>query len=526
MRYPAVRHALFIAVAIAATGTHARVFLTGSNPMLSTIALPQELLLIPGGDKLSFYTAWQTFPWWGDIDEPENRPYKKYVLTGQKTDEIERYASINQFDERISFTRWRNDKFRTSYEIGLSGQRLSADAQNYAEAPYVYHEQHSIRDGYLKAILATYYKTLPIGMSLSLGGIQTSQPISEFYVGNSQQSSPRLLWGWDGDGFQNQDEFALGWLFKGDAQLGVSLKNDRIGSHFRIYTGSLRNYNWDDSTSSYDITPKKIHNYTIRLYGIHNWYKQDNFKFNTTVLTRYTFVDSIGLNSWDRNAPVDFKQIARTFVFQINPNVNIYPWKYPMSFIDVAILCNYQHMNYNFLNERDMYQYSGWWGNVDDYSWERPSYARENFFELALDIFASIPVFGMKEQSAGVAISALLWRRYKWMNKYFGHSDWQTGDFTTTNIRKNFDKETWLNAVFNIFYRRGSVMYRLDIGQPLIYSLTPRTTVYDADGNVEAGKTMEKMWLSQSGFKIGLFVSTDLTNFIRYQPFARPPATR
>jgi hypothetical protein len=377
----------------------------------------------------------------------------------------------------------------------------------------------------VKGVLATYYKTLPIGFSLGVGGVHTSRPTLSHKIisGTDTVSSQELLWGWDGEGYQSQDEFAIGYLFKSDAQVGVTLGDyNKIGAHFRLYAGKLDNYNWDGDADRYELSPKKIHNYTVRLYGIYNWYKREKFRFNTTVLSRYTFVDSIGMRGY-QNGVVDYRENSKVFVFQVNPNVNIYPWKYPMSFIDAAILCNYEHMRYDFLNDNDLLMSTGWWGTIDDYSWERFSYAYENFFELALDIFASIPVFGMRDRSAGVVISALVWRRYKWMNKYFGNTDWESGKFTVTDVRKNFDKEMWLNAVVNFFYRYKSHLFRLDIGQPLIYSLTPRTTIYDEEGSVEGGKSMDKMWLSQAGFKIGFFYSTDLTNFIRYQPFARPP---
>ncbi|MBN1575886.1 MAG: hypothetical protein JW913_04995, partial [Chitinispirillaceae bacterium] len=294
----------------------------------------------------------------------------------------------------------------------------------------------------------------------------------------------------------------------------------KIGSHFRLYAGRLDNYDWNGT--SYDIDPKKIHNYTVRLYGIYNWYKREKFRFNTTVLTRYTHVDSIGVSMENPDLRLATEK-SRTFVFQINPNVNIFPWKHPMSFIDAAILCNYQHMRYDFLRPDGGFAGTGcpdtvW--NPDDFSSQDFSYGRENFFELALDIFASIPVFGMRDQSAAIVISTLIWRRYLWMSKYYGSM--RNDRFDAACKRKNFDKEMWLNAVVNFVYRYRSHMFRLDIGQPLIYSLTPRTTIYDASGNVKAGKSTENMWLSQSSFKIGFFYSTDLTNFIRYQPFKRP----
>ena len=47
-------------------------------------------------------------------------------------------------------------------------------------------------------------------------------------------------------------------------------------------------------------------------------------------------------------------------------------------------------------------------------------------------------------------------------------------------IRWNYDRETWMNFVINIIYRRGKYNDRFGIGQPLIYTLMPRTRVTDA----------------------------------------------
>ncbi len=490
----------------------ARVFLTGSNPVLSSIAFPQDIFLIPGGDVISSYTSWQGFPWWGDIDETENRPYKKYVPLTQKNEEQAYKASINLFEERIGLIRRFSERLKADFDLLYSVQHCRADAAGYLRdggQRYTYLEKHAIREVYLKSVLASYYKTLPIGFSAGLGIVSTSKP-------DLDASSPRLLWGWDGESYLEQDEYAIGSLFKSDLQAGVSFGLHKIGTRFRLYAGSLDHYRWNGEENRYTVTPRKIHNYTFRLYGIYNWFKRDKFRFNTTVLTRYTFVDSITMV---RNRPgtIETVEKAKTFVFQINPNINVYPWKFPMTFIDAAILCNYEHMRYDFRNPDESYRQTDWWGTLEDYSWESFSYGRENFVEAALDIYASIPVFGMKDRMAAVGISTLLWRRYKWFNKYF-YSD---GD--VRNIRKNFDKETWLNTVVNLIYRRGGVMYRLDIAQPLIYSLTPRTTICDGNGDPTGNELRyEKMWLSQSSFKIGFFISTDLQRFIRYQPFSRP----
>jgi hypothetical protein len=126
----------------------------------------------------------------------------------------------------------------------------------------------------------------------------------------------------------------------------------------------------------------------------------------------------------------------------------------------------------------------------------------------------------MKDQSVALGATMFLWRRYKWFDKYFGRTNELSNDlsFTIEKMRKNLDTETWLNSILNIIYRRGKYLFRLDIGQPLIYSLTPRTRLTDGTGDhVLFEKTRYNMWLSQSGMKIGLFVSTDLETFKSYR---------
>jgi hypothetical protein len=201
-----------------------------------------------------------------------------------------------------------------------------------------------------------------------------------------------------------------------------------------------------------------------------------------------------------------------------------------MTYVDAAILLNYQHMKYDYVEQQSVgggRKEAHVGTNVyfgEDYSWENYSYGRENLIEAALDINAAIPVYGNKNQTVALGLTLLLWTHFKWMNKYYGKTNISASDdwFTVENIRKNFDHETWLNSAFNIIYRRGEYLFRLDIGQPLIYSITPKTTITDASGkNVLYQKSKESMWVSQSDMKIGIFVSTSLENFKSYRIFDR-----
>jgi hypothetical protein len=150
----------------------------------------------------------------------------------------------------------------------------------------------------------------------------------------------------------------------------------------------------------------------------------------------------------------------------------------------------------------------------DEYWWNMDcSYFNQNFFEVALDLNPVFPIYGNKNQSVAIGLLIVLWTRFKWTNKYYGHNFDGGSDvyFIIDGTRKNYDHETWLNSAFNIIYRRNAFVYRLDIAQPLIYSLMPRTRVYDASGEtVLYEKSLENMWVSQAGVRLGFFVTTSL----------------
>ncbi len=534
MRCGAILITVLFTVLLSSETIRARVFFTGSNPSLTVFAFPQDIFLMPG-EQVFFYGAYQFFPWWGDIDEPENKPNKEYILTGEKTESSKHYEAINQFQTMVGFMKFIKDSMKLRFDLDYTSSHLKADAEGLTSTygslspnlPYTYRGRNAIRDLYLTAMLATHYKNLPIGFKIGIGVQRTSKPDLELYLFNGGQTtrSSMLLWGWNGDSYQEQDNFNIGSLYKFDAQASATFPRHKIGGRLRYYIGNLSNYQWGND--GYVINPQKIRNITGRLYGIYNWYQRDKFKFNTTVLSRYTFIDSMGLARENPGIETGVREEAKTFVFQINPNINIYPWNYPMTYIDAAILCNFSHMSYDYLQPyyvdggyKDGYVGTGNWSR-EDYSWENFSYGRENFFELALDINAAIPVIGMRNQSVAFGLSMFLWRRYKWLDKYFGHTDVVNNDlkFNVETKRENFDRETWLNSVINIIYRRDKYFFRLDIGQPLIYSLTPRTRLTGTGGAGPYEKTRDNMWLSQSGMKIGLFVSTSLENFRSFRIF-------
>lgn len=525
---------------------NARIFFVGSNPNLTVFAFPQDIFLA-SSDFIYYYTTFQRDPWWGDIDEPTLKPNNTYIRTGENIDEgaggskFEHKSYYNMYKQYIGFGREISETARTrfdlTYLVRSMRNRATGSFTGDTAVKFDYAEHHSIQELYLRSILALKIRDLPVGFMIGIGTDFATDPDLEFnYTMNgTPYKSNALAWAWSTEspdifdvsgsigGARVQNRYAMGPLFKLDVQTATTLPRLKFGGRFRFRYGHLDQFAWNDSILDYEGDgTKKIRNFTGRIYSNYNWIKREKYKFNTLVLTRYTHVDSIGALTQNLAVEDGYTEVSRTFVFQVNPNFNIYPWEHKMCYIDLALLCNYSHMSYDFLMDR--YVSGGYKEDyvptsvrfTEDYSWYDYSYGKQNFFELALDVNTVLPIFGSRNQNVALGVTLLLWRRFLWMNKYHGGYPNDPATFEVQNIRKNFDMETWLNTALNIIYRRGAYVFRFDIGQPLIYTLTPRTRVTDANGDkVLYELKKESMWVSQSGVRLGLFISTSLRNIFR-----------
>jgi hypothetical protein len=543
---------------------HARVFLAGSNPQLTIFAFPQDILLVQK-DFAYYYTVYQRQPWWGDIDQPDLRPSPTYLLTGEKIgvkgsgDYFQHDANLYNWKNTLGFTWTFAQDLKTRFDLEYAYTPLRSWAEGAATDSlgnilnFRYDNALSMHDFYLTSYLAFKWRDIPFGLKLGGGRQSTTQPRLKWTIteNDTAYTAQRQIWAWstmqggrifdDYEGRERarfQDDYTTGSLYRFDIQAAATLPRLKLGARFRYNAGHLDQFWWhsdtastvadstirDNLTGSYEkAVAKKIGEKTFRVYGNYNWIKQDKFLFNTLVLSRYTVLDSTGVDPLNPNAESGLMERSRTFVFQINPNVNIYPWGNKFTYIDLAILCNYSFMAYNYTQPywvgggREDSYVNTYAQLGEDYAWYECSYARQNFFEVALDINPTFPIFGDRNQALAVNVSLLLWNRFKWINKYFGTNRTTSSEifFDVANVRKNFEREVWLNSVWNIIYRRGDYTFRLMFGQPLTYSLTPSTRVYDG-----AGKTLlsevkhENMWVSQAGAQIGLFVSTTLTNLL------------
>ncbi len=538
----------------------ARVFLVGSNPYLSIFAFPQDVFLTHG-DYAYAYTTYNALPWWGDLDQPDLKPSIDYLSTkgsvnyGPNGDKFEHRSTANQVNQYLGFAYALNEKakLRVDAEYAVQPMRSRASGELYRDrlierTTFDFEQKTTVNKWRLKSLLGVLLGEIPFGVRVGFGAEHTSEPEISFVVDRdgTTYNVDRRLWGWsEHDGLdamylggsvahaRNQDHYAFGSLYRLDAQVAATFPRLKIGTRFRYNFGNLEQRDWDageplsvqDSAfinayqnGRYQNGPsKEISNKTIRLYGNYTWIKREKFRFNTLALTRYTYVDSVGVLMDNDEAETGKTERSRTFVLQVNPNVNIYPWDLPMCYIDAAILCNYQHMSYDFLDE-------GHWvsggGRVEgyadtrvrtgkDYAWDNFSYGKENFFEVALDLNPVLPLYGNKNVAVAAGINMLLWTRFMWFNKYYGTT--HNGEFHLDNVRRNFDREIWLHSALNLTIRAKPYTFRVAVGQPLIYNLQPRTRVFEADGETVLYEyRREAMWLSESGVHLGLFFSTDL----------------
>jgi hypothetical protein len=545
------RTILFSVIMIAASSIpgFGRVFLVGSNPSLTILAFPQDIFKFQN-DYGFYYITYENKPWWGDIDDPPNKPVNEspnrpnntYLATGESYwpdnagNTFKHKAIINAIQNQVGFGLTLRNMVKTRFDLRYSAWAMRNRASGaIGNTTFDYKERNGFHELYATGIAGVMVRDIPVGFKLGIGGVNTTYPDLEFTTNAAGVSTNRLYWGWSALQGANvfntakavahgeeQNQFSIGPTFEFDIQGGATLPRLCLGGRFRYHFGNLDTYNWSDLLDNYENDESnKIRNITGRLYGNKIWSEGEKYRFATLVLTRYTRMDSTEVVV--ANPELENGQVrqSRNFVFQINPNVSLYPWRTKQTYIDAAILCNYSFTGYSFRGpqwvgggQKDSYVNTTTYAS-DEYAWQNCSYFRQNFFEVALDLNPVFPIYGNKDQSVAIGALLVLWTRFKWTNKYYGTNAIGTSDitFNVKNIRKNYDHESWLNSAFNLIYRRKGYIFRLDVGQPLIYSLTPRTRVTNAGGDsLLYEMRRENMWVSQSGVKLGFFVTTSLEN--------------
>jgi hypothetical protein len=509
-----------------------------------------------------YYPRYEKTPWWGDIDEPENKPNATtYTTTGNEEIDgdanFKHSGNIHSSDNALGYAHRSSENLMTSFDLNydVDGLRNRADgnmtnADNDTYIPFEYSLRHTLNDIYLNGMLGFKVREVPVGFRLRFGYENTLALKQELtYTKNGQKhSSERALWGWatvgcnhvfgprstEGDAWL-QREYSQGPLYRLDFQTGITLPRIKFGGLFRYKFGHQDQYQWVSDTinstgdpvlnnsfqGSYEKSnwSKTTRDAMIQLYGNINWRRGERYALNTFVAVDYegsTYGDALSENLDVVN---DAKEKRRNVSVEFHPNINLRLGE-RFHYIDAALLLEYGYTRLNNTYERwvgggtqETYWNTSDNGEDEDV-WERYSYANENYFDVGADISAMFPLVNRETSMLGFGFILYFDTKFTYLTKYYGDNTDNGTEitFTVNSERENFTREIWFNSALMLQYMRSPFHIRLEVTEPFLYSLMPRTTITDKNTKeVTWDHEKEPLWLSQQGFSVGLFFGYEMT---------------
>jgi hypothetical protein len=547
-----------------------RIATIGSNPYLSWNMYPQDISQWHGS-FITFYPHYQKSPWWGDIDQPGNKPKATYTTTGTQVIETEAFfkesaklhTSTNIFGYAYRVSDRLMANFDVDYTINALRDRSTGNFSQqdsfgvvYGHIPYDYALRHTLNNLTVRGIFGFSIADIPVGLKID-GGFESTLALKQrlsFTKDGTSYSTDRALWGWttspcahifgargvEGDAWLQHD-YAIGPLFRSDIQIGVTLAKVKLGAQIRYKAGRQNQYSWvrdtttttgdtivdDNFLGTYDKSEmtKKSRDGTLQAYGNISWLKGEQFAVNTFVAATYDGTKS--RNALGENLDVEEpRQVSqRGATIEIDPNINI---KLGESFhyIDAGVLLQYGYSRFNNTYERwvGSGQMQTYWDSdtngQDENAWEQYSYANLNFLNAGIDVSTMFPLVDNSYGQLGLGLILYSNARVTFKTKYYGHNtdDGSQNTFTVNNRRKNYTRELWFNSAIAFNYMRRPYYIRLEVTEPVLYSFLLQTRITDAGGkNVLSKHRKEPLWLSQQGLRVGVFFSYEMElPFLRY----------
>ncbi len=549
-----------------------RVASFGSNPDFSYSLFPQDVSKIRA-NNIAAFSSYRKSPWWGDIDQFDNKPNGTYTITGNQV-----IKSIAFFQESAKMQTTQNQagyNYRPSEDFALSVDgnftvnhlsdiakgNFTYDNNGTREGyvPFDYTLRHTLYDFNLEGVTAFKLRNIPFGAMLSLGKENTVGLHKEinFIRGQDTVSSERALWGWSKVGCNHifgvrgtegdawfQNDYSTGPLYKLNFRAGADLQKIKAGINIYARAGSQDYYYWREDTSdaskltsdtllnerfvgSYEKSDweKKSHQSVISAYGNIHLMEQERFGIHSFVSLSYNG-DKTGrtLNGND-DVEDDRKEIVRGFALEFAPNVNIKLGE-RLHYIDLAILSRY---NYNRYNNTMMAWVNGgrtktyWNGSMpteEEDVWEQFSYANQNVFDIGFDISTMFPVLNSSNLgSLGFGFMLFGKSRLNFQTKYYGDNNAAGSEniFTVNAKRYNFAREIKFNTSLLFDYTYNPLRIRLEVTEPVLHNLLQKTRI-EVNENETYNHRKDPLWLSQQGLQLGLFVTYDFHfSFLRYE---------
>ncbi len=538
-----------------------RVFFVGSNPGLSIVAFPQDLTQ---WEKRFFAVglSYQSLPWWGDMDNPTNRPNEGYTSTeeniyfppqpGEEQSYFQTYGTTHLAGINIQYF---SPVEKNLFFFGKFGYQprlmvLSAEGNLRGETntevhfiPFSYSAFHLVNALSLEGIVASVYQGIPLGLKIGFSYENTGDMGSDFSatVNGSRLSSDRLLWGWTTVGCNHifgyrhinadawfQDSYLTGPVWQWDIQAGFSLPRIRFGNRLRLMGSLQQEHTWQMDTNattllktnfsgSYRISPYlyKTDGWLNRTYANVTWKDGGIWKLNTLFFLGLDSSTTIRVLSNDLSSEGWGKTKQSGILIEANPNVAIKPSREMM--MDLALLISGEwHRTerlgtyYNPLMgaNRESWQNSTPYVGPE-YGWEGFSYVDTTAFHLGVDMIFYLPLYGSKARQIGLVLNVFENTQFSWISKYYGTNRFtaQETTFDISATRFTFRREAWIHTMVGFQYRQAPYQLRCEILSPLLYSLSSSQRLENTSGEKLYEARKSQNWAVQEGLALRVTIA-------------------
>jgi hypothetical protein len=532
----------------------------GSNPYLSYSLFPQDVRSLRS-NCISYFPAYEQQPYWGNIDNPANKPNGTYTSTGINVIEnnanfyhsAQIYSVANSIGYIQRFLSGLTGTLNLDYNVDSRSNQakgILTDANSGAHVPFNYSLSHMVNTMRLQGMAGFELLGVPAGIRLDAGFNNTLYLDHSFTFekGGVSYSTDRATWGWTtspcahifgvsgphGDAWL-QDGYAKGPLYNIDLQAGATLPIAKVGGRFTYLTGHQDYYSWqrDSTTSTGDAVLDKnfLGSYqkgewsrttrdgAVQLYGNVPWIKSQRYSLNMFALLGYEGVTQGQALSSNLDIAGSAKDKSHNVNIEIAPNISI-PFGSDFSYIDAAAHVEYSYGRFNNT-------YLRWVGGgqietyldtrtspTDEYSWEGYSYANRNSYDAGIDLSTMFPLYTTGTDHIGLGLLLLIDSRFAFMTKYYGQNIDGVSDvnFQVDNLREDYEREIRFVTGIKVQYLRQPFFGWLECTEPPLRSFMPRTRVTDASGkSILYEHVKEPLWMSLEGIRVGLFLSYEYT---------------
>jgi hypothetical protein len=560
--------AWIVTLCLTASG-QTRVASFGSNPYLSWNSFPQDISQWHG-NFITFYPQYQKAPWWGDIDQPDNKPRATYTTTGSLVSDgpasFKESAKLHTSTNYLGYAYRPAPNLATSFDLdytvnalrdrttgnfsNITRDPVTTAALDTTYIPLDYRLANTFNALQLRATLGFAVREIPLGLRLNLG-YENSLALRQqftFSKDGHAYSTERALWGWSTAGCNHifgvrgtegdawlQNDYDIGPLFNVDIQAGADLPQVKLGALCHYKAGRQDHFEWrQDTTVSTGDTildrnfmgryeksdwTKKSRSGVLQAYGNIHWRTAERFGLHTFVCLGYSGSKAGNALTSNLDVESDAREKERGAFLEIDPNINIRLGE-RFHYIDAALLLRYGYTRFNntYLRWVSGGQTQTYWDATayddDEYSWEDFSYANQNALDAGVDVSTMFPLLDTPDYGQlGLGLILFANARATFQTKYYGTNadNGAENEFTVNKRRENFKREIWFNTALTLNYFARPYYIRLEVTEPMLYSLLPQTRVTDASGDVVLfNHRKDPLWLSQQGLRVGLFFSYEM----------------